>query len=79
MTYFMEFFDLTTFLLTFLSREICPEIIAVSFFMVQSLCEMFEMLQEGKMSYGNMMANFARCMANVQMANVWQPGWRRRP
>ena len=25
----MKFFDLTTFLLTFLSREICPENIAV--------------------------------------------------
>ena len=33
----MTFFDLTTFLLTFLSREICPENIAVLFFLVQSL------------------------------------------
>ena len=28
----MKFFDLTTFLLTFLSHEICPENIAVSVF-----------------------------------------------
>ena len=32
MIYFIEFFDLTTFLLTFLSHKICPENIAVSFF-----------------------------------------------
>ena len=37
MAYFMKFFDLTTFLLTFLSHEMCPEIIAVLVFLVQSL------------------------------------------
>ena len=44
MTYFMKFFDLTTFLLTFFSNEICPENIPVSFFLVQSLLNIFCMV-----------------------------------
>ena len=36
----MKFFDLTTFSLTFLPFEICPENIAVSVFLVQSLISM---------------------------------------